>query len=160
MFMPERKEISDYIKSLLAAEICNRCPICGDFEKTVDTFTSHHINHDNSISEYWNLIRICEQCHKEINSRQDGKRDRKIKQIKKYLFRSLIGTASYEVLLLAKRFKVTSTLPCLAASLLKLDFISIVQGNSMTVGVANHPTIGAYALTKRGKEIIEQLELR
>jgi len=159
--MAKRKVISDYINSLLMSEICNRCPICGKFEGTTETFINHHINHDSSISEYWNLIRICGKCHNKINkSKYDAIRDRKIKQVKKDLFRQLVGTASYEVLFLAYKHNITSTLPCLANPLLKLELISVAQENSMTVGIANHPTIGDYKITDKGERLVEQLGLQ
>ena len=80
--MSKRKVISDYIESLLKSEIVNRCPICGKLEGTLDNFTNHHINFNSSISEYWNLIRLCWECHEEINKyKEDGKRLRKIKLI-------------------------------------------------------------------------------
>lgn len=41
--MNRRKEISDYIVSMLKAEVVNRCPFCGIFEGTVEKFTNHHI---------------------------------------------------------------------------------------------------------------------
>lgn len=159
--MGKRKAVSDYIRSSLMMEINNRCPLCGKFEGTKEEFTDHHINHDPLMSEYWNLIRICQRCHDQINnSKQDGKRDRKIRQVKKHLFRGLIGPASHEVLLLAYKYKITSTLPCLANSLLKLELISVVQQNSITVGIAEHPTIGDYKITDEGKNLVEQLGLQ
>lgn len=160
--MGVRKVISDYVGSLLKAEICNCCPMCGVFEKTGNNFTNHHINNDSCVSEYWNLIRICKECHDEINKGQDGVRDKKIRQIKKDLFRRLIGSASLEVLLLAdsQLDGVTSTLPCLAIPLLKLDLISVEQENSIHVGVATHPTIGDYKIRERGKELVRELNLK
>jgi len=158
--MKKRKIISDYIESLLNAEVVNRCPLCGKFEGTKDSFTNHHINFDSSISEYWNLIRICWDCHSDINDhKEDGKRLRKIKQIKKDLFRRFIGDASYQVLLMANHYQVTSTLPCLAMSLLKLELVKINFNNPFTVGGANHPTITDFAITSKGKEFIEQLNI-
>ena len=158
---PKRSTISDHIESVLKAEIINRCPVCGKFEGTLDKFTNHHINHDPSISEYWNLIRICKKCHEDINKhKDDAKRDRKIKQIKKDLFRNLIGPASYEVLLLAYEYNKTSSLPCLASSLLKLGLVAIAQKNPYTVGTAKHPTISIYKITKKGRKLVERLALQ
>jgi 5-methylcytosine-specific restriction endonuclease McrA len=62
-----RKPISDLVRSQLQAEVVNRCPLCGIFEKTGQEFTNHHINHDPSQSEYWNLIRICQSCHDDLS---------------------------------------------------------------------------------------------
>jgi len=158
--MSQRKIISDYIESLLKAEIINRCPLCGRFEGTSDKFTNHHINFDNSISEYWNLIRICRKCHDDITkNKEDGKRLRKIKQIKKDLFRRFIGDASFQVLLMANHHKVTSTLPCLAMSLLKLELVQINYNNPLTVGSAKHPTITDLKITSKGKEFIKELNI-
>lgn len=158
--MKKRKVISDYVESLLKAEIVNRCPLCGDFEETPDKFTNHHINFDSSISEYWNLIRICWKCHEKNNKhKEDGKRRRKIKQVKKDLFRRLIGDASYQVLLMANHNKVTSTLPCLAMTLLKLELVQISSANPFHIGTANHPTITDFAITPKGEEFIKQLNI-
>ena len=156
--MGSRTTISDYINSLLQAEIVNRCPLCGEFEKTNKPFNNHHINHDPSISEYWNLIKICTTCHNNINdAKDDGKRDRKIRQVKKDLFRHLIGTASYEVLLLANQNKITSSMPCLGAPLIKMELLAVTQENAFTAGKASHPTISDYKITEKGKELIKQL---
>ena len=158
--MKKRNVISDYIESLLKAEIVNRCPVCGKFEGTIEKFTNHHINFDSSVLEYWNLIRICWECHEDINKhKEDGKRLRRVKQIKKYLFRRFIGDASYQVLLMANHYKVTSTFPCLAMSLLELELIRIESNNSMHVGSANHPTITDFSITAKGREFIQQLNI-
>lgn len=158
--MNRRKTISDYIESLLKSEITNRCPLCGVFEGTTDKFTNHHINFDNSISEYWNLIRICWDCHENINKhKEDGKRLRKIKQVKKNLFRGFIGDSSYQVLLMANQYNITSTLPCLAMSLLKLELIKINMSNPMHIGSADHPTITDVSITDKGREFIQQMNI-
>lgn len=156
----KRKNISDYIDSLLKAEICNRCPICGKFGGFKKIFTNHHIDYNSSNSRYWNLICICQSCHDEINERkQDGHLERKIKQIKKDIFRRLIGSASYEVLLMASKHKIISTLPCLANILLKMSIVKVVQENPMTVGMADHPTISDYSITNKGRDIVDNLKL-
>jgi hypothetical protein len=158
--MSKRKTISDYTESLLKSEITNRCPLCGKFEGTTEKFTNHHIDFDNSISEYWNLIRICWDCHEDINkNKEDGKRLRKIKQVKKDLFRRLIGDASYQVLLMANHYKVTSTIPCLAMSLLNLELIEIKKSNPMHVGSADHPTITDFSITTKGREFIQHINI-
>ena len=142
------------------SEIVNRCPICGKFEGTTDKFTNHHINFDSSVSEYWNLIRICWECHEITNKhKEDGNRLRKIKQIKKDLFRRFIGDASYQVLLMANHYGVTSTLPCIAMSLLKLELVRVNFNNPFTAGGAKHPTITDYEITQKGKEFIKQLNI-
>ena len=155
-----RRVVSDYVESLLKAEVVNRCPVCGTFEQTTDKFTNHHINGDPSTSEYWNLIRICYTCHDTINKeKEDGKKERKIKQIKKDLFRRLVGDASYQVLLMANKHEITSTLPCLAVTLLKMGLVDIANRNPMTVGIAKHATIMDFRVTGRGKEFIERLNM-
>jgi len=159
--MKKRQIISDYVESILKAEILNRCPLCGRFELTEKPFTNHHINHDSSISEYFNLIRICVNCHNDLtNHKEDTKRTRKVRQVKKDLFRNLIGSASYEVLLLAFHYDVTSSLPCLAQQLLKLDLIAIKQDNPFKVGLANHPTITDYTITEMGTKLVNDLNLK
>jgi len=159
--MPERRVISDYVKSLLIEEIVNRCPLCGKFEGTVERFTNHHINHDPSQSEYWNLMRICPDCHSEIEKfKNDGQRDRKLWQVKRALFRNLVGAAGYDILLMAHVHGTTSSLRGLARTLLKMDLVTIEQENSMTVGMATkHATISAFGITERGKELVEKLKL-
>ena len=158
--MNRRRTISNYAESLLRAEIVNRCPLCGVFEQTTDTFTNHHINGDPSVSEYWNLIRICSTCHDGINKeKQDGKKLRKVKQIKKDLFRRLIGDASYQVLLMANKHTITSTLPCLAITLLKMGLVEVAHPNPITVGTANHATIMDFRITTQGREFIERLNM-
>ena len=158
--MKKRQAISDYAESLLKAEIVNRCPICGTFEETRDTFTNHHIDGDPSVSDYWNLIRICLPCHERIHRvKADGKKLRKIKQIKKDLFRKLIGDASYQVLLMANKHTITSTLPCLSVTLLKLGLVDVANPNPFTVGTAKHPTIMDFRITEQGKVFIEQLNM-
>ncbi len=157
----KRKAVSDYVESLLMAEIGNRCPLCGNFEGTSDTFTNHHINHNSSASEYWNLIRICDKCHKKnFMDKDDTKRDRKLRQIKKDLFRRVIGPASYEVLLLANEYERTVALPCLANSLLKLELICIFKKNVFSVGTAKgQSTFAEYKITEKGKELVLKLSL-
>lgn len=156
--MKNRKVVSSYTQSLLKAEIVNRCPLCGAFEETPNAFTNHHIDSDASVSEYWNLIRICWPCHERINEEaEDGTKQRKIKQLKKDLFRKLVGDASYQVLLMAKKHTVTSTLPCLAITLLKLSLVCVESSNPMTIGTAPHATIVDLRITKQGREFVEQL---
>ena len=159
--MNQRENISDFIKSLLISEIVNRCPMCGVFEGTRETFTNHHIDHNSSNSYYWNLIRICKVCHKDINTNKgDGKRDRKLKLIKRDLFRRYVGPASLEVLLLAYKHDVTSSLPCLANPLIRLNLIRIELENTFTTGTAKHFTLSDYKITKEGKELVDKLRLQ
>ena len=158
--MNKRATISDYIESVLKTEICNRCPLCGLFEGTADTFENHHIDHDNSNSEYWNLIMICNKCHKIIETnKDDAKRDRKIKQIKMALFRNYIGPAALEVLLLANKHGTTSSLPSLANSLIRFGLVEIAKENVFTAGTAKHYTLSDYKITPKGKELIDKFSL-
>lgn len=158
--MGRRKGISDYVNSLLLAETINRCPLCGRFEGTTDKFDSHHINHDPSVSKYWNLIRLCRPCHDDLTKfRQDGARERRVRQVKKDLFRHLVGDASFQVLIMANEYGVTSTLPSLAMSLLRLELVRVKRSNPMTVGVAKHSTIVDVEIVDAGREIIEQLKI-
>ena len=158
--MGNRNVISDYVNSLLSAETVNRCPLCGQFEGTTDQFDNHHINHDSSVSKYWNLIRLCRSCHEELTKyRQDGTRERRVRQVKKDLFRHLIGDSSYQVLIMANGYGITSTLPSLAISLLRLEFVKVKNSNPMTVGTAKHSTIVDLEITDAGREIIQQLNI-
>ena len=158
--MGKRNAISDYVNSLLRAETVNRCPLCGQFEGTTDKFDNHHINHDPSVSEYWNLIRLCRPCHEELTKfRQDGTRERRVRQVKKDLFRHLVGDASFQVLIMANGYGVSSTLPSLAMSLLRLDLVRVKHSNPMTVGTAKHSTIVDLEITDAGREIIRQLNI-
>ena len=158
--MTKRTVISDYVNSLLLAEIINRCPLCGRFEGTIDTFTNHHINHDSSASEYWNLIRICKICHGDLTKhRQDGHRERKVRQIKKDLFRRLVGDASYQVLIMANKYGITGTLPALGISLLRLELVTVKYSNPFSVGSAKHPTITDFEITPKGRAFMEQLKI-
>ena len=75
----------------------------------------------------------------------------------KDLFRRLVGDASYQVLLMARKHTVTSTLPCLAATLLKLRLVEVAHPNPMTVGTANHATIMDFRITADGREFLEHL---
>jgi len=154
----KRRVVSSYTESLLKAEIVNRCPVCGSFEETRAPFTNHHIDGDPAVSDYWNLIRICWSCHERINKQaEDGTKLRKIRQLKKDLFRRLVGDASYQVLLMANKHTVTSTIPCLAITLLKLGLVDVASANPMTIGTANHPTIMDFRITDQGKTFIGQL---
>ena len=158
--MGNRSVISDYVNSLLKAESVNRCPLCGQFEGTTEKFDSHHINHDSSVSEYWNLIRLCRSCHEQLTKyRQDGIRERRVRQVKKDLFRHLIGDSSYQVLVMANAYGITSTLPSLGMSLLRLGFVKVKHSNPMTVGTAKHSTIVDLEITDAGREIIRQLNI-
>lgn len=158
--MTNRSVISDYVSSLLKAESVNRCPLCGQFEGTTEKFDNHHINHDPTVSEYWNLIRLCRSCHDELTKfRQDGTRERRVRQVKKDLFRHLIGDSSYQVLVMANVHGVTSTLPSLAMSLLRLGFVKLKHTNPLTVGTAKHSTIVDVEITVAGREIIKQLNI-
>jgi|GEM_PF-5417482 len=160
MITPKRSTISDYTESVLKAEIINKCPVCGKFEGTSDKFTNHHINHDPSISAYWNLIRVCKKCHEDINKhKDDAKRDRKIKQIKTDLFRNYIGPASLEVLLLAYKHGITSSPPSLANSLIRFELVNISKANIFSAGAHKHFTLSDYSITPKGKELVDKLSL-
>ncbi len=157
--MKKRSTISDYVCSLLSAEIVNRCPMCGEFEQTLKSFTNHHINGDPSVSDYWNLIRLYEKCHGLEEQKADGKLLRKVKQRKKDLFRRLIGDAAYQTLLLARDYATTSTLPSLCTTLINMDLIDIVNGKILNYGETGHGTIVTIKLTGRGREFIEKLSI-
>lgn len=158
--MTKRNTISDYVRSLLKSETVNRCPLCGSFEGTTEEFDNHHINHDSSVSEYWNLIRLCRACHDDLTKyKQDGTRERRVRQVKKDLFRSFVGDASYQALIMANAYGTTSTLPSLGMSLLRLELVCVKNRNPLTVGVAPHPTITDFEITDNGRELIKQLNI-
>jgi hypothetical protein len=158
--MMKRSTISDYVNSLLGAETVNRCPLCGKFEGTTDKFNNHHIDHNPSCSEYWNLIRLCDSCHDELTkNKNDGTRERKVRQVKQDLFRRLIGDASYNVLLIANKYGITGAFPALALSLLRLELVSLMDNNPLTVGNCKHATIIDLTITDRGRELIKQLRI-
>lgn len=152
-----RQAISDFAASLLGAEVVNRCPLCGAFEGSGSAaFTNHHINGDPSVSEYWNLLRVCRECHDAQNP-QDGGQLRKVKQVKRDLFRRLVGDASFQVLLMANKYDVTSTLPCLASTLLKLRLLQVENPNPFTVGGAKHATLMDFRIADQGRKFIREL---
>ena len=158
--MPKRAVISDYVTSLLRAETVNTCPLCVRFEGTTDQFDHHHTNLDPSVSEYWNLIRLCRACHDDLTKfREDGTRERRVRQIKKDLFRRLVGDASYQVLVMANALGTTSTLPALGISLIRLEFVRVKNSNPLTVGTAKHATIVDLEITDAGREIVRQLNI-
>jgi len=156
----QRETISSYVCSLLKEEICNVCPLCGEIEGGVDRFQNHHINHDSSVSEYWNLIRICEECHEENEkNKNDGNRDRKLKQMKRDLFRRRIGPTAYDLLSMARKYKITSTLNSIAEPIRELGYVSIVKQNAIKVGSASHPTICDCQLTPEGEVLVRELNI-
>jgi 5-methylcytosine-specific restriction endonuclease McrA len=95
--MSKRKAISDRVAGMLNEEVVYICPLglsreCERFEKIETAFTNQHIDSNSANSEYWNLIRICEPCHKEHNQRQqDGNLERKIRLKKKNLALQYFG---------------------------------------------------------------------
>jgi hypothetical protein len=158
--MKKRAPISDYVESYLKMEIVNRCPICGKFEKPDDPFTNHHINHDPSISEYWNLIRTCQSCHDDLTKfKEDKSREKRVYEIKRDIFRNFVGSGSYEVLLMAYKYQITSSLLALANSLCRFGYLTIYQENVCSFGSVKHWTFNDYIITKSGKEIVEKLKL-
>ena len=92
-------------------------------------------------------------------NRQEGRRERKVRQIKKDLFRRLIGDASYQVLIMANKYGITGTLPSLGMSLLHLGLVTIKYSNPLSVGSAKHPTITDFEITPKGREFIERIKI-
>lgn len=141
-------------------EIINRCPIRGEFETPDNLFTNHHINHNPRISEYWNLIRICQSCHAELTSfKEDKSREKRVYEIKRDLFRNFVGSASYEILLMAYKYQITSSLLALANPLVRLGYLKVHQENICSFGNVKHWTFNDYIITPTGKEIVEKLKL-
>jgi hypothetical protein len=63
------------------------------------------------------------------------------------------------VLLMANKHTVTSTLPCLAVTILNLGLVEVEHPNPITVGTANHATIMDFRITSHGKEFISRLKI-
>jgi len=154
-----RKPISDYIYSFLSREVSNICPLCGRFEKTNEEFTNHHINHDPSISEYWNLIRVCQNCHDDLNKhRADGIREKRVKLVKLRLFRDYFGAEAYKVLKIAVRDGHVTTTPITAWELRWCGYLEMEHENVLTVGPATDiSTFDTYRITDQGRELVEKL---
>ena len=146
---------------MLQSEVANCCPLCGNFEKTGQELTNHHINHDPSISEYWNLIRICQTCHDDLSdNRNDGVRERRVKLVKRKLFRDYFGPEAFKTLLLAYDNNEVTVTPINALELMAHDYLTISQKNVLTVGRAtNISTFDTYRITNDGKVIVESLGL-
>lgn len=159
--MPPRRTISDFINSQLSLEVSNRCPLCGIFERTGNDFTNHHINHDPSVSEYWNLIRLCQSCHNDLTeNRNDGVRERRVKLVKRQLFRNYYGPEAYKTLQLAYENNLVTATPINALELVRRGFLRMSQQNILTVGPAtNISTFDTYAVTTEGRNLVEKLGL-
>ena len=156
-----RAPISNLIQSLLEDEISRRCPKCGKFEDDIDShFDNHHINGDASISEYWNLIRLCRPCH-DICEENKDKIDyvRRIKRLKKHLFRQYIGPAAYDVLLHAHEKGPTLMFPCVVRTLIQLGLVDMLQKGPMNVGMAVKPNFNVYKITDLGAKWSTELDL-
>ncbi|MEK7657536.1 MAG: hypothetical protein AAB412_07240 [Elusimicrobiota bacterium] len=82
-----------------------------------------------------------------------------MRQIKKDLFRRLVGDASYQTLIMANKFGITGTLPSLGMSLLKLGLVAVKNNNPLSVGNCKHPTITDFEITIDGKEFIRELRI-
>ncbi len=138
--------------------------MCGNFEKTGKEFTNHHINHDPSISDYWNLIRLCQSCHDDLtNHRNDGTRERRVKQVKQKLFRDYYGPEAFKALILAYENKKVTATPINALELVadEYQYLKIYKKNVLTVGPATDiSTFDTYEITAAGKEIVEKLGLK
>jgi hypothetical protein len=158
--MTKQMPVSDLVESLLKMEIINRCPLGGEFETSDTRFTNHHINHNRNISDYWNMIRICEACHDKLTKhKEDKSTEKRVYEIKRDLFRNFIGSASYEVLLMAYKYEITSSLLALANPLIRLGYLEIFQENICSFGNIRHWTFNDYRITPAGEKIVEKLKL-
>lgn len=154
-----RTPISDRVNSMLQVEITNRCPLCGAFERTGSELTNHHINHDSSVSEFWNLIRICQKCHDDLtHNKTDGTRLKRVQLVKRRLFRDYFGAEAYRALELAYQHgKVTAT-PITALDLVRRGYLKMYAENILTVGPAtNISTFDTYQITDEGKDVVMKL---
>ena len=156
-----RQPISDQTNSLLIEEVSNCCPLCGKFEKTGKDFTRHHINHDTSKSEYWNLIRICQDCHNDLSKNKTaGTRERRVKLVKRSLFRKYFGPLSVCVLKNAgsNKYGLVTIMPVATRELCERGFLILNQANVYTVGPSTcGPTLSVYKITEEGKKILKEL---
>ena len=156
-----RTTISDMVHSLLKAEVTNICPLCGKFERTSQEFTAHHINHDSSVSEFWNLIRICRECHDDLTeNKQDGVREKRVKEVKKQLFRTHFGPDACNALVLAAENDKVTCSPVTALMLVRRVYVKMFRENILTVGPAtNVSTFDIYEITPAGQVVVERLRL-
>ncbi len=157
----KRTTISDNVKSFLQEEVANCCPLCGKFERTGAEMTNHHINHDPSISEYWNLIRVCKRCHKDLTKyRNDGERECRVKRVKRHLFRNYFGPeACNAIVLAATKGKITCS-PVTALMIARRGYLRMFEENVFTVGPATNITsLDTYEITNEGKDIVDKLRL-
>lgn len=159
-----RKGISDDVNSMLQEEVVYVCPLrlsddCERFESLAKPFTNHHINGDSSVSEYWNLIKICEPCHKEIETkhRNNDAIQRRIKLKKRNLALQYFSPIAINVLRLAYKHGATSAMPAMALKLLEKGYLKVLNKNTFTVGMAKHVTLQDYEITDRGRELIDKL---
>ena len=149
---------------MLREEVVHVCPIgisesCERFESLNDPFTHHHINGDSARSEFWNLIRLCKSCHDVIHNihSNNKKVQRQIRLRKRLLTLQWLGPLAVNVLVLAKRFQVTSAMPCAVIRLLEYGYLEIANSNTLTIGSSPHATLQDYRITKRGVELVEHL---
>jgi hypothetical protein len=161
--MPERRAISDEVTGMLIEEVVYVCPLglaqdCDRFEKIERPFTNHHIDLNPQNSDYWNLIRICEQCHKAHNARgQDGDLHRKIKLRKKNLALQYFGPIAVSVLRMAYQYPSTSAMPAMVLKLLERGYLEISNPNTFSAGACDHATMQDYRITQKGRDLIEKL---
>jgi len=159
---PERTSVSDWVGSLLQDEIKSRCPKCGKFESDQsESFSYHHIDGNHSNSEYWNLIRLCCECHDRCEKyKGDSRYVRKVKRLKAHLFRDFLGHTTYDLLLRAYEKGSVLTFPFVARTLLQLGLGTLEQANPVTFGAAkDEPTFSVYSLTEQGKKWAGELNL-
>lgn len=155
----KRRAVSDRTRSLLKEEVSNVCPLCGRFERTGDEFTAHHINHDPGVSEYWNLVLLCSDCHDDLSKhRTDGTRGRRVRLVKRRLFRSYFGPTAVNAMRLAWENSVVVASPVDAVDLCVWGFMRIKRRNVMSVGpVTGVSTFDAYELTPEGRTVWERV---
>lgn len=159
-FMSVRRQpVSDRVNSLLVEEVSNICPICGQFEKTGKKFTNHHINHDPGISEYWNLIKICQSCHNDFEkNKNDGGRDRRIHLVKRRLFRDYFGPIAVNAMKVAKQEGTVTAMPYTVHDLCQRNFMSSEQQNVFSVGPSTlSSAFDVFVLTNEGDDILREI---
>src|SRR3989344_1981243 len=108
-----------------------------------------------------NLILLCEPCHKKCEkNRGDQKYEKKIKRLKKNIFRHFIGPTSYDVLLHTIEKRSVLTFPYADRTLLQLNLVELMQENPMSVGMGAKPSFSVYSITDQGKTWARELDLR
>jgi hypothetical protein len=101
-------------------------------------------------------------CHDDLTEhRNDGTRERRVKLVKRKLFRDYYGPEAYKALLIAYDNKKVTATPINALELVEDKYLKMSKKNVMTIGGAtNLSTFDTYEITPAGIEIVEKLGLQ